>query len=146
MQSAQRYGYHPKVIGLTAFDQTVVDHAGAYADGLVTYFAQYMPGVDPVPALQQFASAMQTFEPGERDLNDALVGYLAAVSFAQVIGHIQGPVSRQAFLDALYANTIANGMQPAVRYRPGDHSAAAACRFYVLHQGRWADLSDWYSG
>ena len=146
MQSAQRYGYHPKVIGLTAFDQTVVDHAGSYSDGLVTYFAQYMPRVDDVPALQRFQSAMSTYEPGERDLNDALVGYLAAASFAQAIGHVGGPVSRQSFLNALYGSAIQNGLQQPVRYHGGDHSVALACRFYVLHQGQWADLSDWYSG
>jgi branched-chain amino acid transport system substrate-binding protein len=146
MQSAQRYGYHPKVIGLTAFDQTVVDHAGSYSDGLVTYFAQYMPRVDNIPALQQFQQAMATYEPGERDLNDALVGYLAAVSFAQAIGHIQGPVSRQSLLNALYSSTIENGIQQPVHYHQGDHSVALACRFYVLHSAQWADLSDWYSG
>lgn len=146
MQSAQRYNYHPKVIGLTAFDQTVVDHAGSYSDGLVTYFAQYMPRVDPVPALQQFQQAMATYEPDERDLSDALVGYLAAVSFAQAIGHVQGGVSRQSFLNALYSSTIQNGIQQPVRYRQGDHSVATACRFYVLHGGQWADASDWYGG
>jgi branched-chain amino acid transport system substrate-binding protein len=146
MQSAQRYGYHPKVIGLTAFDQTVVDHAGSYSDGLVTYFAQYMPQVDNVPALQQFQQAMATYEPGERDLNDALVGYLAAVSFAQAIAHVQGPVSRQSFLNALYGAAIQNGLQQPVQFHQGDHSVALACRFYVLHQGQWADLSNWYSG
>jgi branched-chain amino acid transport system substrate-binding protein len=146
MQSAQRYGYHPKVIGLTAFDQTVADHAGSYSDGLVTYFAQYMPRVDNIPALQQFQSAMATYEPGERDLNDALVGYLAAISFAQAISHVQGPVSRQSFLNALYGSTIQNGLQQPVHFRQGDHSVALACRFYVLHSGQWADLSDWYSG
>ena len=146
MQSAQRYGYHPKVIGLTGFDQTVADHAGPYSDGLVTYFAQYMPRVDNVPALQQFQSAMAAYEPGERDLNDALIGYVAAVSFAQAIGHVQGPVSRQSFLNALYSSAIQNGIQQTVRFHPGDHSVSPACRFYVLHQGRWSDLSDWYSG
>ena len=146
MQSAQRYGYHPQVIALTGFDQTVVDHAGSYADGLVTYFAQYMPGVDAAPALQRFQQAMQTFEPDEHDLNDALVGYLAAVSFAEEIAQIKGPVSRQAFLNVLYSTTIQNGLMQPVRFHPGDHSAATACRFYVLHQGRWADLSNWYSG
>ncbi|HEX6489231.1 MAG TPA: ABC transporter substrate-binding protein [Candidatus Dormibacteraeota bacterium] len=146
MQSAQRYGYHPKIIGLTAFDQTVVDHAGSYSDGLVTYFAQYMPRVDPVPALQQFQQAMATYEPGERDLNDALVGYLAAVSFAQSIGHVQGPVSRQSFLNSLYSSPIQNGLMQPVQFRQGDHSVATACRFYVLHQGQWADQSNWYSG
>ena len=45
-----------------------------------------------------------------------------------------------------YGTTIQNGIQPAVRYHAGDHSADTACRFYVLHQGRWADQSDWYSG
>lgn len=147
LSSAQRYSYRPQRIGLTAFDQTVIDNAGSAGEGLVAYFGSLLPSAEPgSAAVQQFLQAMHAYHPEEKNPNLAVVGYLAGISFAEAVGKVHGQLTRDSLMSTLESQPIDNGFQPAIQFHPGNHVAATTCRFYQLHSGAYQPISGWYGG
>jgi ABC-type branched-subunit amino acid transport system substrate-binding protein len=145
LQAAQRYGYHPRMIGKTAFDQSVAQNGGSEAEGLVTYFAQLMPAVETQSAaVQHFTQVMHRYHPEEHDLNLALVGYLAGSGIAGELSRIVGPITRAALLQAIYSRPLDLGLAPPAHWTKTDHLAETSCRFYQLRQGEFQPASGWY--
>jgi len=147
MEAAQRYGYKPKRVALTGFDSSVVQQGGAYANDMVTYYAQYMPTVDTnQPAVSHYVQEMHTYHPEDPNVNLALVGYLAGTEFGREMNAVPGTITRQAFINQLYAGNLDTGFTPPLRWTPHDHEAITDCRFYKLENGQFQPASDWYGG
>jgi ABC-type branched-subunit amino acid transport system substrate-binding protein len=147
LSSAQRAGYSPQRVGLTAFDQTVIEGSGSAGEGLVTYFGSLLPSADSgSPAVRQFLQALHAYHPDERNVNLAAVGYLAGISFAEAVSKVHGELTRESLAGALESQAIDNGFQPPVQFQSGNHVAATSCRFYQLHAGRYQPISGWYGG
>jgi branched-chain amino acid transport system substrate-binding protein len=147
MQSAQRFGYTPQRLGLTAFDSTVTTNGGSEAEGIVTYFGQVLPSAGDAgsyPAVEKFKGALARYHPEEKNINLALVGYLAGVSFGEAMAQVNGSVSRQSLIQTLESTTINNGLEPPVQFHSGNHAAATKCRFYAYHGGSFQPLTGWY--
>jgi ABC-type branched-subunit amino acid transport system substrate-binding protein len=145
LQAAERYGYKPKMMGLTAFDSLVAQQGGSQAEGIVSYYAQFMPTVDGnQPAIRHYNEVWHKYHPEDPNLNLGLVGYLAGSSFAKELGGIGGEITRDAFVRQLFAGPLDTGFMPPARWTSTNHEAEVQCRFYVLHQGSFQPLSDWF--
>jgi ABC-type branched-subunit amino acid transport system substrate-binding protein len=147
LQAAQRYGYDAghRMLGLTAFDSLVVQQGGTQAEGMVTYYAQYMPSVDTnQAAIAHYNEVWRRYHPDDPNANLGLVGYLAGSSFAKELAGVSGEITRDAFVKHLFAAPLDSGLRPAAQWTPANRESQNACRFYVLRQKSFQPLSDWF--
>ncbi|MCR4391189.1 MAG: ABC transporter substrate-binding protein [Candidatus Acetothermia bacterium] len=116
-------GYKPQFIGINTITLQLFDLAGNAAAGVV--FPGF--GTDPQDPTSEAAAAMREvyarYYPGEVMNAYAMIAYVGAQMVTKALMDAGPNLTRDAFIDALNNLTDwnADGMIPAVTYRPDDH-------------------------
>lgn len=108
---------------------------GAKAIGLT------VPIESDTPAIKQYIAALAKSSPGEKPDYISLIGYALTMATVEGLRRVQGPITRESIVTALYSmRNYDGGIFPPISYGPDRHLGVTRVQRVEAKAGRWISV------